>query len=97
MVERFAKQNAQKPCKGTLFKHLSSLNEDLKLDYDEKELHKFIAIRNSLAHEGRFLPNEASIEQWKLVFGLLDKITLKTLGYQGEYFDWRSMDYSLLT
>lgn len=53
----------------------------------DKEIKRFIKIRNSLAHRSLFPDDVDSTKAYLFMRHFLDRIVLKILGYKGQYFD----------
>lgn len=65
---------------------LQTMFSDLGIDIAQTELDKFVRIRNSLVHKGSFLTNEYS-EEYFFILGILDRVFLRILSYEGEFLD----------
>ena len=82
---------------------LQGLFRYLDLRLDDKELRQFVDSRNKLVHEGRFYcevatddekktwPFGSPREEYRFMLGLLDRVYLRLLGYDGPYIDWSSV------
>ena len=59
---------------------------DWGINLPQIDLERFIQIRNSLVHRGAFLTTEYW-KEYSFVLGILDKVFLKILSYEGEFLD----------
>ena len=69
--------------------NLIAMLNGLGIKMTKEDLERFIVIRNSLAHEASFIDSsniESSTQYWMLI-GLLDKVFLKILNYNGTFLD----------
>lgn len=62
----------------------------------EKEIKRFIKIRNSLAHRSLFPEDVDSTEAYLFMRHFLDRLVLSVMGYEGEYFDMESRQRKIL-
>jgi hypothetical protein len=67
-------------------KNLEAMLKGLDSKVTEADLVRIINIRNSLVHEASFFTNESTTEYWVLI-GMIDKIFLKILNYNGTFLD----------
>lgn len=67
---------------------LRDLASWLGLRFEQDEVKHFIAIRNSLAHEGDFPADGEPIEHYRRVQHFLDRLILRLFDYHGTYYDF---------
>jgi hypothetical protein len=61
---------------------------EYKIPLSKKDIHRFIAIRNTLAHSLSFPDTEETIECWKFLVNVIDKIVMGLFRYKGRYYNF---------
>lgn len=69
---------------------LKRLRKVFRIPISDKDVHKFIEIRNSLAHSSMFPEEIDSTKAYLFMRHCLDRLLLSILGYNSEYFDFES-------
>lgn len=67
---------------------INNLAKWLELGFDQQEIDKFIATRNSLAHSGSFPKDGTPVEHYRRMQHFLDRIILRLFDYHGKYYDF---------
>lgn len=66
---------------------INNLSKWLNIEFEKGEVEKFVKVRNSLAHEGRFPESETPAKHYQRMQHFIDRVMLRLFDYHGSYYD----------
>lgn len=76
---------------------LNRLSTKFDCPISDKEINRFVNLRDHLAHSSLFPDDEDSVNAFLFMRHFLDRVVLSVLGYSGKYFDMENMEEKVLT